>query len=506
VGSMLALSLGKYQASFQLLPNLGNILPEPAPVGTPTASPLYPGATGTTTITAATNVFLPGLRVYGNPSADITINSVTPITLNQISVTYTISSTAVTGTAISLTLENIEGTVGSIVLGNVTSPSVIIDSIDVSPCENVEGRTNVPFTAHGENFSPTATIAIIAGPGTVHNVVWVSATEMTFQADFAPSTGGNPYTVQINNPAPDPSSANYNLTLQTEPVPRVGIVLLPATPGVGRTIQLVGQNIYCIDDVCPSDSVFSFTNLANVVWVRKSNLMWEGTCDITGLGGQTVVANMSTPGGQSYSGIASALIRNASVIPTPVVFSPSGVETATQISFRIDGVGFDSVAVLKAKTSALVPIGESQTTNMQITALSTDWVVGKITLPNGVANAVYAVEFYDVTLALIGTMAAAFTAVKGALTPYITNKATLFSTTPGATVTVTFNLDPATPILNPAAWSVTNGTLISAIDVSAGAGIAWQLQWTNGAAGPFEIRVTAPVLPATFDVVRRTLV
>lgn len=175
------------------------------------------------------------------------------------------------------------------------------------------------------------------------------------------------------------------------------------------------------------------------------------------------------------------------------------------MDFTILGTNFDNVAVVQAVTSELAPIGVSQTIPMVISSMTTEWIVGTIYLDGGLIDVDFDIEFLDNTLAVIGTFSPGFSGAPGLAQPYIINKLAPYpdETTPGATITHVFDL--ATPILDPAAWSITNGTLLSAVDL--GGGTSWSLQWDNGVAGLFEIRLTnAGVLPTRFDAVLRMLV
>jgi hypothetical protein len=253
----------------------------------------------------------------------------------------------------------------------------------------------------------------------------------------------------------------------------------------------------------PSFDKFNLTS-----WDVQSNGFWRGVGDITGSANEDITLSIDTPGGKSYPTITSFRISSVSVTPAPTGIVPTSMEGYVAVDFTINGADFDSVAVVQAVTSDLVPIGGSSTIPMVITAMTDSWIVGTIYLEGGLIDVDFDIEFLDSTLAVIGTLSPGFTGAQGLQQPWITNKNDPYpdETTPGAVITRLFDLDPSTPILDPMAWSITNGILLNATDTS-GVGTGWTLEWENGVAGEFEIRcINTGVMPNRFDVVRRTLV
>lgn len=503
-GLAVGLSVAKYQAANQYITVLGLIQAEPAPVGVPTVGPLYPGATGTIFITGAGNVFLPNLKAWGNPATDLVVTNVTiTVPFSSVAIDYTVPLTATPGTAVSFTLENFLGTVvGSVPIGNVSQPPVVIDSIEFPSCDLTEGRTGVLAVLHGHNFDVAATVSVTAGPVSQSApAVVVSSTEINVWLMAPVLTGGVAYTLRVDNPTTFATVAGAVLF---EPIPSVSLIVKPPTPGVGRVVELAGNNLFVADANTPSDIVFSITHTAGMLTPNKAKGMYTGTLDVTGTAGQTLSVSVTTPGGRVYNNITQMVIRAPSMTPIPTSVIPASPESYDPVIYRADGTNFDDVAVVRFRTAGLVPIGGSDTVNATITAMTSDWATGQITLPGGVVGNVYALELYDATLALLATLPAAFTAAKGDFQPAITNKAGMaILTGAGAGNIVLFQLDPGTPILSSAAWSGVNVTGLTAIDVSGGAGTAWQLSWTNGAAGPAEIRVTnTGIVPNRFDCKR----
>ena len=503
-GAVASFSFGRSQVSVLGVGNTGLVTPEPVPFGVPVAGPLYPGAVGAAVVNGAGNVFLPETRVYGNPSTDITVNSVTiTAPFNTISVGYTVSSTAVPGAPLSLIVENFLGTTAILPLGNVTSLPVVIDSIEFPSCDLTEGRTGVLAVLHGHNFDVAATVLVTVGPVSQSApAVVVSDTVINVWLMAPALTGGVAYTLRVDNPTTFATIADAVLF---EPIPSVSLIVKPPTPGVGRVVELAGNNLFVADANTPSDIVFSITHTAGLLTPNKAKGMYTGTLDVTGTAGQTLSVSVLTPGGRVYNNIAQMVIRAPSLTPIPTSVIPATPESYDPVIYRADGTNFDDVAVVRFRTAGLVPIGGSDTVNATITAMTSDWVTGQITLPGGVVGNVYALELYDATLALLATFPNAFTGGKGDFQPAITNKAAMVIN-PAAGFAgniVLFQLDPGTPILSAAAWSGVNITGLTAIDVSGGAGTAWQLSWTNGAAGPAEIRVTnTGIVPNRFDCKR----
>jgi hypothetical protein len=484
------------------------VLAEPIPSGVPAVPDLSPGASGAASVAGPGNVFYgQDLEVYADDKFVVT-SPVVSTPFDGLSFNYEISEDAVPGVdTFDLTVVNRLGATGVIPLGTCAFPAITITALEYVARPLIEGRVNTLAKIIGTNFRTGATVAVIAGTVSVHDVVFISDTEIQVQLDAPVLTGGDPFTLQVDNPAPDPSIATIGGNVLNEPIPKVSIELKPPTTGGARIIELIGQNLYVPDTNVPGPMVPGFTNFTLTSWDIQSNGFWRGVGDITGGANDEIVLSIDTPGGNSYPSIASFRISAISVVPLPTSFDPAAVEGYLAVDFTILGTDFDSVAVVQAVTSDLVPIGAPTTIPMAISSMTSEWIVGTLFLEGGLIDLNFDIEFLDSTLAVIGTLPAAFVGAKGLEQPHITNKAAPYpdETLPLATISHTLDLDPATPITDPAAWSITNGTLLSAVDL--GGGISWALQWENGPAGEFELRLTnAGVAPVRFDVLRRTLV
>jgi len=484
------------------------VLPEPVPTGAPAPMDLSPGAVGVGQLTAGTDVFYgQDLEAYAPIGQKIVISNpvVTPFT--GLTFDYEVSEDATPGVdTFDITVTNRLGTTATTPIGACTYPPITVTALEYVARPLIEGRINTLAKIIGTNFRAGATVSVIAGTVTVHDVVFISDTEIQVQLDAPQLSVGDPFTLQVDNPAPDASSATVGGTVAGESVPKVNMLLKPPTTGGARVIELVGQNLYVADQNVPGPLTLGFTNFNLTSWDVQSNGFWRGVGDITGGPGDDIVLNIDTPGGNSFPAITDFVISAVSVTPLPTSFAPSAVEGYVAVDFTILGTNFDSVAVVQAVTTDLVPIGGTQTIPMVISSMTTEWIVGTILLEGGLIDLDFDIEFLDSTLAVIGTLSPGFTGAKGLEQPWITNKAAVYpdETTPFATITHILDLDPATPILDPGAWSITNGTLLNATDL--GGGVSWALEWENGAAGEFEIRCTnAGVAPTRFDVLRRTL-
>lgn len=497
-------------ATQEALGSTAPVLVEPSPTGAPSPMDLSPGSIGVGQLTGAGNVFYgQDLEAFGKVGDKIVIsNPQVSSPFDGLTFAYEVSGDAVPGTDdFSITVVNRLGTSVDTFLGPCTFPAITITSLEYVARSLIEGRVNTLATIIGTNFRAGATVSVIVGTVTVHDVVFVSDTEIQVQIDAPQLTGGDLFTLQVDNPAPDSSIATIGDNVLNEPIPKVDMIFKPPTTGGARIIELVGQDLFVPDSNVPGPMVPSFTNFNLTSWDIQSNGFWRGVGDITGGANDEIVLSVDTPGGNSFPSIDSFRISSVSVVPNPTSFAPSAVEGYLAVDFTILGTDFDSVAVVQAVTSGLVPIGSPTTIPMVILSMTSEWIVGTMLLDGGLIDLDFDIEFLDSTLAVIGTLPSAFVGAKGLEQPHITNKAAPYpdETLPFATISHTLDLDPATPILDPAAWSITNGTLLSAIDL--GGGISWALQWENGVAGEFELRVTnAGVAPVRFDVLRRTLV
>jgi hypothetical protein len=486
------------------------VLVEPAPTGAPSPMDLSPGSVGTAQLTGAGNVFYgQDLEAFGKVGDKIVISNPQVLSpFDGLTFEYEVSEDAVPGVdTFSITVVNRLGTSADTLLGPCTEPVITITALEYVARHLIEGRVNTLAKIIGTNFRAGATVSVAAGTVSVHDVVFISDTEIQIQLDAPLLSGGDSFTLQVDNPAPDPSSATIGGTVLDEPIPKVNMVLKPPTTGGSRVIELIGQDLFVPDSNVPGPMVPGFTNFNLTSWDIQSNGFWRGVGDITGGANDDIVLSVDTPGGNSYPSITDFRISALSVTPNPTSFDPSAVEGYLAVDFTILGTDFDSVAVVQAVTSDLVPIGSPTTIPMVISSMTSEWIVGTLFLEGGLVNVEFDIELLDVTLAVLGTLSPGFTGAKGLEQPFITNKAAPYpdETTPFATISHTVDLDPGTPITDPGAWSVTNGTLLSAVDL--GGGISWALQWENGAAGEFELRVTnAGVVPTRFDVLRRTLV
>lgn len=512
IGSSIDVSATKNQIDVTqiALGSTAVVLAEPTPAGTPAPMDLSPGASGSGTIAGVGDVFYgQDIEVYAQAGDKMVVSSpVIATPFSGLTFDYTISEDAVPGVdTFTLVVTNRLGTMGTIPLGTCAEPAITITSLEYVARHLIEGRVNTLAMIIGTNFRAGATVSVIVGTVTVHDVVFVSDTEIQVQLDAPQLTGGDSFTLQVDNPAPDPSIATVGGNVLDEPIPKVNMILKPPTTGGARVIELVGQDLFVADSNVPGPMVLGFTNFTLTSWDIRSNGFWRGVGDITGGANDEIVLSVDTPGGNSYPSIDTFRISSISVVPNPTSFDPSAVEGYLAVDFTILGTDFDSVAVVQAVTSDLVPIGAPTTIPMAILSMTSEWIVGTMLFDGGLIDLDFDIQFLDSTLALIGTLPSAFVGAKGLEQPHITNKAASYpdETLPFATISHTLDLDPATPITDPAAWSITNGTLLSAIDL--GGGISWALQWENGAAGEFELRVTnAGVLPVRFDVLRRTLV
>jgi hypothetical protein len=485
------------------------VLPEPSPTGAPSPMDLSPGAVGVGQLAAGSDVFYgQDLEAHAQPGEKIVISNpvVTPFT--GLTFDYEVLEDASPGAdTFNIEVTNRLGTTAVTPLGTCTFPAITITSLEYIARPLIEGRVNTLAKVTGTGFRLGIAASIAAGTVTVHDLVFISDTEVQVQFDAPTLSGGDLFTLQLDNPAPDPTSATVGGQVLNEPVPKVGMIIKPPTTGVGRVIELVGQDLFVPDTNVPGPMVPSFTNFLLDYWDIQSNGFWRGVGKVTGGALDTIVLDIDTPGGNSFPAITDFTISAISVTPVPASFAPSGVEGYVAVDFTILGTDFDSVAVVQAVTSDLVPIGEPSTIPMVISSMTSEWIVGTILLPGGMIDLDFDIEFLDSTLAVLGTLSPGFTAVKAIEQPHITNKADPYpdETTPFATINVTLDLDPATPITDPSAWSITNGTLLSAVDL--GGGLSWAIQGENGPVGEFEIRViNAGVAPTRFDALRRTLV
>jgi len=485
------------------------ILPEPVPTGVPSPMDLSPGATGIGQLTAGSDVFYSqDLEVYAQAGGKIVISNpvVTPFT--GLTFDYEVLADAGPGAdTFNIVVTNRLGTSATTLLGACTYPPITVTGLSYVARPLIEGRVDTLATITGTNFRAGATVSVVAGTVSVHDVIFISDTTIQVQLDAPQLSSGDAFTLQVDNPAPDPSSGTVGGTVTGEAVPKVNMILNPPTTGIARTIELVGQNLYVPDQNVPGPIALAISNFNLTSWNIQSNGLWRGVGDIVGSANDDIVLNIVTPGGNNFPAITTFKISSVSITPVPTSFSPSGAEGYLALEFTILGTGFDSVAVVQAVTSDLVPIGGSQTIPMVISSMTTEWIVGTILLPGGLIDLDFDIQFLDSVLAVIGGLASAFTGDPGLAQPHITNKLVAYpsDTTPFATITHVLDLDPSTPITNPAAWSITNGTLLNATDL--GGGTSWALDFENGAAGPFEIRVTnSGVTPVRFDALRRTLV
>jgi len=487
------------------------VLSEPTPSGSSAIPNLSPGAIGVGQIAGPGNVFYgQDLEAYIQAGEKMVVtNPVVSAPFDGLTFDYEIRDGAGPGAdTFNLVVTNRLGTTGTIPLGTCTYPALTITGLEYITRALIEGRVNTLVKIIGTDFRAGATVSVAAGTVTVHDVVFVSSTEIQVQLDAPQLTGGDLFTLQVDNPAPDPSSGTVGGAVLAEPVPKVNMILKPPTTGGSRVIELVGQNLFVADPNVPGPMTPSFDKFALTSWNIQSNGFWRGVGDITGGAGEDVILGINTPGGNSYPGVTSFRISSISVIPLPTGMTPTSPESYVAIDFTITGTSFDSVAVVRAVASGLVPIGGSTTIPMIISVMTNEWIVGTLLIPGGLIDVPFDIEFLDSTLAVLGTLSPGFTAAQGLQQPYITNKNDPYpnETTPFAPITRLFDLDPSVPIFNPAAWSITNGVLISAVDTSA-VGTGWTLQWTNGAAGPFEIRcLNTGVIPNRFDTLLRTLI
>ncbi len=487
------------------------VLPEPVPgPATPAVPDLSPGFSGVGQLSMVGDVFYgQDIEVYAKVGDKMVVTNpvVTPFT--GVTFDYEILDSAVPGVdTFTIVVTNRLGATADTLLGTCTEPPITITALTYVARPLIEGRINTLAKVIGTNFRAGATASIIAGTVSVHDVVFVSSTEIQVQLDAPQLSGGTPFTIQIDNPAPDPSSASIGGAVLDEPVPKVNMLLKPPTTGPARVIELVGQDLFVSDGNVPGDITLAFTNFNITSWVTKANGFWRGIGGVVGGAGDDIELSITTPGGNSFPSIESFTISSASVTPNPTSFAPSAVEGYMAVDFTILGTNFDSVAVVQAVTSGLVPIGAPTTRPMVISSMTNEWIVGTVYLEGGLIDVAFDIELLDSTLAVLGTLSPGFPGAKGLEQPYITNKADPYpnEATPLATITHVLDLDPVTPILDPAAWSITNGTILSAVDTS-GNGTSWTLQWENGVAGAFELRLTnAGVTPTRFDVLRRTLV
>lgn len=490
--------------------NTAVVLPEPIPTGTPALPDLSPGASGAGQVTAVGDVFYgQDIEVYAQAGDKMVVTGpVVSTPFTGLTFNYEIDDDAVPGVdTFTLVVTNRLGTSALIPLGAATEPPLSISGLEYASRSLIEGRVDTLATIVGENFRAGVTVSVVAGTVTVHDVVFVSSTEIQVQLDAPQLTGGDAFTLQVDNPAPDPSSGTVGGVVANEPTPRIAMEVKPPTPGVARVIEFVGQNLFVPDANVPGAMTAVFDKFVLDHWDVQSNGFWRGVGEVTGGANEIITLDVITPGGQNYASITSFRIRAISVTPIPVGFDPADVESYLAVDFTIQGSDFDSVAVVQAVTADLVPIGESSTLPLTITAMTDTWITGTVYLGGGLIDVGFDIEFLDSTLAVIGTLSPGFTGVQGLQQPWITNKNDPYpdESTPGATITRLFELDPSAPILDPASWSVTNGTLLSAVDTS-GIGTGWTLEWENGVAGDFEIRCTnTGIVPNRFDVVRRTL-
>jgi hypothetical protein len=487
------------------------VLFEPVPVGVPAPMDLSPGATGVGSLTGAGDVFYgQDIEVFAPLGEKIVITSpvvATPFT--GLTFNYAVSEDAVPGAdTFSLSVTNRSGTNGITPLGTATYPPITVTALEYVGRPLIEGRVDTLAKIIGTNFRAGATVAVTVGTVTVHDVVFVSSTELQVQLDAPQLTGGDPFTLEVTNPIPDPSSDTVGGAVLDEPIPLIDLILKPPTTGGARVIELVGQNLYVPDTNTPGPMTPTFDKFNLTSWDVQSNGFWRGVGDTVGGANELVTIDLLTPGGNSYPTITSFRISAVSVTPLPTGIVPTAMEGYVALDFTISGTDFDSVAVVQAVTSDLVPIGGSTTLPMVISSMTSEWIVGTIYLDGGLIDVDFDIEFLDSTLALLGTLSPGFSGAQGLAQPYIVNKAVPYpdETTALATVTHLLELDPSVPILDPAAWSITNGTLLSAVDTS-GFGTGWTLQWENGPPGEFEIRlVNTGIAPPRFDVLRRTLV
>jgi hypothetical protein len=491
--------------------NTAPVIPEPVPAGIAIVADRSPGASGTGQIVGAGDVlFGQDMELYIQAGDKMVADSpVITTPFSGLTFDYEVDEDAVPGVdTFTLVVVNKLGGTGLFPLGGAMEPPLTITSLEYVSRPLIEGRVDTQAKIIGENFRAGATVSVIAGTVTVHDVVFVSSTEIQIQLDAPQLSGGTPFTLQVDNPAPDPSSGTVGGTVAEEPIPKVSMILKPPTTGGARVIEFVGQNLFVPDPNVPGPMTPSFDKFNLTSWDVQSNGFWRGVGDITGSANEDITLSIDTPGGKSYPTITSFRISSVSVTPAPTGIVPTSMEGYVAVDFTINGADFDSVAVVQAVTSDLVPIGGSSTIPMVITAMTDSWIVGTIYLEGGLIDVDFDIEFLDSTLAVIGTLSPGFTGAQGLQQPWITNKNDPYpdETTPGAVITRLFDLDPSTPILDPMAWSITNGILLNATDTS-GVGTGWTLEWENGVAGEFEIRcINTGVMPNRFDVVRRTLV
>jgi len=470
------------------------IVAQPTPSATDAWSGgTYPGATGTLTVSdpGGTNSFAPGIEIFATAgSTIIPLGPTVWVDPDNATTTYTMPATATPGDAVTLTVTNSSGPSYTWTTQNVADAPVEIQRIVWAQQRPVEGRSAVPATVYCSNLDPAATASIASG-ATLDSYLVVGQT-MEIEVSFAQLSGGTPFTIQIDNPTPVPSSDSIGATVETEADPIVGVEISPPTPGVSRTIRLVGNNLYP-PDAYSVGMTPSLTLTANLTWdsARQTKGEWQGTVDVTGTPGQALDLSITRPSGRTFSRTNVMVIRPLDLIPSSISASPSDLTSAQLMEVEFSGNDFGSVRSidLVCEQPDRQPIGASATVPCTIVGSTSSLVRVQCSVPTGNLGLTYKANFYNSVLDLLKSEAGMFTVVKSPNGPEILNKATLWSvvnTTEAVEQTLSVSLNPNTPINDKNTEIVgTNIILVSVTDISPGGspGTVFDVKFRNGAAG-----------------------
>ena len=329
----------------------------PAPTLT-TVSP-NSGAQGTSVpVTLTGTNFVTGATV--NPgNSGITVSGVTVASSTQITATFTIVSTAATGTN-NITVTTTGGTSGGQPF-TVKPPAPTLTT--VSPNSGAQGGS-VSVTLTGTNFVTGATAVNPGNSGiTVSGVTVVSATQITatFTISGTSATGANNVTVTTNGGTSNgvPFTVNPPAPTLTTVSPNSG------AQGTAVSVTLTGTNFVTgATTVSPGNSGITVSNVTVVSGTQITATFTISGTAATGANNVTVTTAGGTSNGVPFT-------VNLPPAPTLTSVSPNSGEQGTAVPVTLTGTNFVSGATVSPGNSGITVSGVTVVNATQITATLT---------------------------------------------------------------------------------------------------------------------------------------